>query len=68
MYGRLIKGVGFVVGNFYVFWDCCVVLIDDEMILGFDFLVVYYGFVNIKECIILLENNIFLLKLILDLK
>lgn len=38
------------------------------MILGLDFLAVYHGVINIKECTISLENNTFPLKLISDLK
>lgn len=68
LHGRLIKGVGFAVGNLHVSWDCCTVQIDGEMILGLDFLAAYHGIVNIKECTISLENNTFPLNLISDLK
>lgn len=68
LHGRLIKGVAFAVGNLHVSWDCCAVPIDDEMILGLDFLAAYHGIVNIKECTISLENNTFPVKLISDLK
>uniref|UniRef100_A0A8W8IJN6 Peptidase A2 domain-containing protein n=1 Tax=Magallana gigas TaxID=29159 RepID=A0A8W8IJN6_MAGGI len=68
LHGRLIKGVAFAVGNLHISWDCCAVPIDDEMILGLDFLAAYHGIVNIKECTISLENNTFPVKLISDLK
>lgn len=63
VHGRLIKGVAFAIGNLRVCWDCCAVLIDDEMIMGLDFLAAYHGIVNIKECTISLGNNTFPVKL-----
>lgn len=68
MHGRLIKGVGFAVGNHHVSWDCCAVPKHDEMIPGLYFLAAYHVIVNIKECTISLENNTLPLKLISDLK
>lgn len=49
MHGMLIKGVGFAVGNLHVFWDCCAVPIDDEMILGLYFLAAYHGIVTLRS-------------------
>uniref|UniRef100_K1Q1J5 Uncharacterized protein n=1 Tax=Magallana gigas TaxID=29159 RepID=K1Q1J5_MAGGI len=68
MHGRLIKGVAFAIGNLHVSWNCCAVPIDDEMILGLDFLARYHGIVNIKECTISLKNNTFQVNLISNLK
>lgn len=64
MHGRLITEVAFEISNLNVSWDCCTVPIDDEMIRGLDYLAVYYGIANIKECTISLENSTFPVKLI----
>jgi hypothetical protein len=66
VHGRLLKDICFEIGhlNILVSWDCCAVLLEDEMIIGLDFLESNHGVNNIKNGTLWLEGKTFPVELV----
>jgi hypothetical protein len=63
VHSRLLKDIGFEIGPLHVSWDCCAVPMEDEMIIGLDFLESNHGVINIKEGTLSLEGKTFPIEL-----
>lgn len=64
VHGRLLRNVTLETDTLHVPWDCCAVLMEDEMIIGLDFMEANDGIINIKEGTLSIQGKTLPVKLI----